>query len=67
MVGGDRVERRQQAVDVLVLDEPARKEHIVAFVRAGRRLDLCGVDAVRHDFDRLLVGPDGGEPVGGTP
>ncbi len=65
VVLGDCVERFQEEIDVLVLDESASEEHIVALLGERCILDLFGIDAVGNDLDAVAIGADLGEPVGG--
>jgi hypothetical protein len=60
----DLIERIQQHVHVLVFDEPASEEHVVALFGDRGASDLLDIDAVRDDLDGLPSGADRGETVG---
>jgi len=65
VVVGDGVERLEQLVDILVLDEAPGEEHVVALLGEGSVLDLLNVDSVGDGADAVAWGTDFREAVGG--
>jgi len=57
VVVGDGVERLEQLVDILVLDEAPGEEHVVALLGEGSVLDLLNVDSVGDGADAVAWEP----------